>query len=74
MNINNLVMALKEREKWKQTAENLSQKLEIVEKEIEANEARLRNLESELNKMRDMLQGENSNVRLAALKIGQEVR
>jgi len=74
MSLTSLVMALREREKWRETIAKLSQELKKVEREIEYTQTKLRSLEAELMRIKGMLQQQNSNFALFQFKIGQEVK
>ncbi|MEM3396024.1 MAG: hypothetical protein QW620_00760 [Thermoplasmata archaeon] len=75
MNLNDLVIALKEKRKWEEATVELNRKLEDVERQIETFTEKLKMLELELNRMREMLHAEPAGkVEMSAIKLKDEVR
>lgn len=75
MNLNDLVIALNEKRKWEEVTTQLTKKLKDVESQIEIITEKIRNLENEISKMKEMLHAEPSgNVEISAIKLKDEVR
>lgn len=75
MNLNELVIALREKRKWEDASAELSKKLREVEKEIAKVSAKLQDLELELGKMMEMLHAAPSgNAERSLIKIKEEVK